>query len=739
MNEQERRARIRNSIREFYELSESPARAAKAPPGVGGDAPAIVTPTENSDMELDSEAFNVQKFTLKLLREQSLKGLYETDTSLRRQVRELDGDLQTLVYDNYSKFISATDTIRHMRQNVDDMDTKLKALSSNVEHIDTVSSTISSNMQAHRQKIEEMLAMNSMLRKIKFLVELPGTLTRLVAQKKYATAVKRWIIGDAVLRKYASIPSFERTHRDCREIAKRLREQLKAFIAHTSLEGTNADSVREAVENMRQLQATSVAAAGDADFEEEVLNLLMTQLRKDFAIGAKSISDNLDTDSKKKVSSASERYLRDAGEFPRLEIKTYSNALRALCDTLKGQTERSLDIVGKLTTQSLASSVVADALPVMLNSVDLVMEKTSSTTLQILGGTIKALAAAESNTTKSTFGLILDAYLDELREFAVSFNILGKECLKSAPTQLASFTDSINKSIRKSVMDVLAFCENSGKNDNVLAKTVTEQRTAMREIILTAALAKAIVRHKLLEAVGNEISNVDLVPLRSAFVEIHQRLACTFLGIVGQRTTQLLRDALDEEDWLQKKEPVAVSPCMIRFVTELDEWAQYLSNYFTQEKSTDARSAGSVLSRNSSDRTGGNKSIPTVANYLRREAHSLVSDVDRVFKGDGATHMKPRTIDVPHLMEACISYTLKSLVEFVRVRTFSKGGFQQVQVDSSFLLASLELHPKWYKREERIVTLIDEFVTCSYERCTDRIPLPAAQVEQIAKSEQPKN
>lgn len=28
------------------------------------------------------------------------------------EIREIDGDMKTLVYENYSKFISATDTIR---------------------------------------------------------------------------------------------------------------------------------------------------------------------------------------------------------------------------------------------------------------------------------------------------------------------------------------------------------------------------------------------------------------------------------------------------------------------------------------------------------------------------------------------------------------------------------------------------------------------------------------------------
>jgi len=40
---------------------------------------------------------------------------HQEDETVRErvtEVRELDGNMKTLVYDNYNKFISATDTIR---------------------------------------------------------------------------------------------------------------------------------------------------------------------------------------------------------------------------------------------------------------------------------------------------------------------------------------------------------------------------------------------------------------------------------------------------------------------------------------------------------------------------------------------------------------------------------------------------------------------------------------------------
>ena len=45
----------------------------------------------------------------------------------------MDSDMQNLVYENYNKFISATDTIRKMKHNVADMEREMELLVSSME------------------------------------------------------------------------------------------------------------------------------------------------------------------------------------------------------------------------------------------------------------------------------------------------------------------------------------------------------------------------------------------------------------------------------------------------------------------------------------------------------------------------------------------------------------------------------------------------------------------------------
>ena len=44
----------------------------------------------------------------------SLTQLMDKENEMVRHIRSLDSDMQTLVYENYNKFIAATETIRYM-------------------------------------------------------------------------------------------------------------------------------------------------------------------------------------------------------------------------------------------------------------------------------------------------------------------------------------------------------------------------------------------------------------------------------------------------------------------------------------------------------------------------------------------------------------------------------------------------------------------------------------------------
>lgn len=75
-----------------------------------------------------------------------------TRTVQVREVKKLDSDMQMLVYENYNKFISATDTIRKMAQNVEGMETEMTDLKSSMDRIADSSATVNNSLESEDEK-----------------------------------------------------------------------------------------------------------------------------------------------------------------------------------------------------------------------------------------------------------------------------------------------------------------------------------------------------------------------------------------------------------------------------------------------------------------------------------------------------------------------------------------------------------------------------------------------------------
>ena len=75
--------------------------------------------------------------------------------------------------------------------------------------------------------------------------------------------------------------------------------------------------------------------------------------------------------------------------------------------------------------------------------------------------------------------------------------------------------------------------------------------------------------------------------------------------------------------------------------------------------------------------------------------------------------------------------TLKTLVEEVRLGTFSRAGFQQVQVDCAML--RWVLGPVVGDEEGSVQALLDEALVSCQERCLDPVPLEHQSLEEMCE------
>ena len=59
----------------------------------------------------------------------------DIESDMTQQIRALDSDMRTLIYENYAKFIAATDTIKQMKTDFKQMEEEMNQLSGNMAAI----------------------------------------------------------------------------------------------------------------------------------------------------------------------------------------------------------------------------------------------------------------------------------------------------------------------------------------------------------------------------------------------------------------------------------------------------------------------------------------------------------------------------------------------------------------------------------------------------------------------------
>lgn len=81
------------------------------------------------------------------MQETTLRQLIDKEKELVREIQSLDSEMQTLVYENYNKFILATDTIRQMKSDFKAMEDEMGKLVAEMSEISSFSNNISQNLQ----------------------------------------------------------------------------------------------------------------------------------------------------------------------------------------------------------------------------------------------------------------------------------------------------------------------------------------------------------------------------------------------------------------------------------------------------------------------------------------------------------------------------------------------------------------------------------------------------------------
>eukprot|EP00531_Pseudo-nitzschia_arenysensis_P000542 CAMPEP_0116132144 /NCGR_PEP_ID=MMETSP0329-20121206/9391_1 /TAXON_ID=697910 /ORGANISM="Pseudo-nitzschia arenysensis, Strain B593" /LENGTH=1063 /DNA_ID=CAMNT_0003626639 /DNA_START=34 /DNA_END=3221 /DNA_ORIENTATION=- len=185
--------------------------------------------------DLDSVHFDAPKHTERYVLKSSVRPLLETEESLACQVRTLDSSMQTLVYENYSRFIEATDAVRNIGVNVQCNAGNLKKLSSSVVEAGETAREVETSCGKLRDQVVEKLRTKRLLQRLETLLKLPSTLRESIGDGRYRWATKSYLKAYAILNKQSDgFESLQRIEQECHEIIELLLEDSKTKLLHWS-------------------------------------------------------------------------------------------------------------------------------------------------------------------------------------------------------------------------------------------------------------------------------------------------------------------------------------------------------------------------------------------------------------------------------------------------------------------------------------------------------------------------
>ncbi|XP_063294390.1 vacuolar protein sorting-associated protein 51 homolog [Pelobates fuscus] len=727
--------------------------------GKGGER--LLEPTDIDGVHFDPELYLTQ-----LRKERSLAQLMDVESDMVRQIRALDSDMQTLVYENYNKFISATDTIRKMKNDFKKMEDEMDGLAANMAVITEFSASISSTLQERHQHITKLSGVHTLLRKLQFLFELPARLNKCIELKAYSQAVSYHSKARSVLHQYQHMPSFHGIQTDCQAIMAGLADTLRQRFRDSS---SSTQELSECVELLLSLDEPAhllcdeflahgrgrlASHLSDLEGSGDVLEfvdrgcggfisdscLLAASYQALFCKEPGSTAQMAEQKLTKFLEELSEGYFELVEIRLRQEKSLGDNSLlvraldrfhRRLQAPSKlvpgcGFNRRGTEIVVRVAQERLAQYLQAlkDFFQGCLTDVRqaLAAPRVPGKEAPALGELLAGLSASVLNQIKTVLAAV---HLFTAKDVAFSDKpyFKGEFCSQGVREGLiVAFIKSICQTARQ-------FCESPGEKGAstppvlllLLSRLCLDYETSTISYILTLTDEQFL---------GQDHSPVTPVSsLCSLARSTAQTLLNQYVKSQGLVVSQMLRKSVETRDWVATIEPRNVRAVMKRVVEDVTGVDVQVGLLYEEgvRKAHSSDSSKRTFSVYSSSRLQGRyaqsytPSAPLDTN--------LLSNIQKLFS-ERIDIFSTVQFNKVSILTGIIKISLKTFLECVRLRTFGRYGLQQIQVDCHYL----QLYLWRFVSDENLVhCLLDEVVGSAAHRCLDPLPMEQSVIEVICE------
>ncbi|XP_057472846.1 vacuolar protein sorting-associated protein 51 homolog [Actinidia eriantha] len=758
--------RMRDLLSSFY--------SADPPPSMPANASSKYATLDT----INTTSFDADQYMNLLVQKSNLEGLLQRHVEMAAEIKNLDTDLQMLVYENYNKFISATETIKRMKNNIVGMESNMEQLLEKIMSVQSRSDGVNTSLFEQREHIEKLHRTRNLLRKVQFIYDLPSRLGKCIKSEAYADAVRFYTGAMPIFKAYGD-SSFQ----DC----KRASEEAVAIIIKNLQGKLFSDS--------ESIQARNEAAMllKQLDFPVDSLKAKLLEKLEQFL-------DNLQLESGD-ISNASVDHDEPSkqGKFPvsvpsaahEASTHEFLEAIRAYRIIFPDSEQQLIKLAQDLVTKQfkatqeqikrqIRSADLLEMLRVIWTDVLLMDEVLSEAALSDFS--LEAARVAVKQYIDTTFSHLLHNVSDALtkvqcrpkegveEEYSLQSSL---EASKKAVTEgstdvlqdfrqllddntglLVKLRDLIIDWVQEGFQDffrklddhflLLSGKTNSTGQDQGLTEG-TQKDKVLSGLVLVLAQLSVFIEQSGIPRITEEIAasfsggGVRGYEYGPAFVPAEicrifrsagEKFLHLYIKVRTQKISVLSRKRFTAPNWVKHKEPREVHMFVDLFLQELEAIGTEVKQILPQGLHRKHRRTDSNGSTNSSRSNPLRDDKILRSNTQRARSQLLETHLAKLFKQKMEIFTK-----VEHTQESVVTtivkLCLKSLQEFVRLQTFNRSGFQQIQLDIQFLRTTLK---ETVEDEAAIDFLLDEVVVAAAERCLDPIPLEPPILDKLIQA-----
>ncbi|XP_021904435.1 vacuolar protein sorting-associated protein 51 homolog [Carica papaya] len=203
-----------------------------------------------------------------------------------------------------------------------------------------------------------------------------------------------------------------------------------------------------------------------------------------------------------------------------------------------------------------------------------------------------------------------------------------------------------------------------------------------------------------------------------------------YVNMRTQRISVLLRKRFTTPNWVKHKEPREVHMFVDLFLQELEAVGTEVKQILPQGLIRKHRRSDSNGSTASSRSNPLREDKMSRSNTQKARSQLLETHLAKLFKQKVEIFTKVEYTQ-ESVVTTVVKLCLKSLQEFVRLQTFNRSGFQQIQLDIQFLRNPVK---QAVQDEAAIDFLLDEVIVAASERCLDPVPLEPPILDKLIQA-----